>query len=206
MDSSGAADLDESLAPPPSSPLPPPRSPRGLFFRMPTEEEVEANPGTLALGTPEVLDGDGSVSGDPWSEFDEPSDDEHPTSTASPAGDKPLQLVSKKQMKETAEAAVKIGTGMAHTVAANTQAKKDVGLYLADDDDARAIGHPLAEIAYRRGDVVGGKLSPDANNALQAVFGLIGYFTKQVGKIAVVRQIEAGQAAGEVQTIPRDVA
>jgi hypothetical protein len=36
--------------------------------------------------------------------------------------------------------------------------------------------------------------------------GVAGYFTKQIGKIGVVRQLEAGQAAGEVQTIPRDVA
>src|SRR4051812_43216889 len=116
MDSSGAAGLDESLAPPPS-PLPPPRSPRGLFFRSPAGEETEEEASPLPPAT--VADDGGSVSGDPWSEYDEPSDDEHPTSTASPAGDKPVtQLLSKKQMRDTARGAVKISTGMAHTVAA----------------------------------------------------------------------------------------
>jgi hypothetical protein len=201
MDSSGAADLDESPSGPPPSPLPPPRSPRNLFFRGPAEEE-ELPPVETA-----AADGDGSASDLEWTPSDEWSDDEHPTSTASSAGDKPVtQLLSKKQMRDTARGAVKIGSGMAHTVAANTQAKRDVGLYLADDEDAENIGDPLADIMHRRGDLVGGKLSPDANSALQALMGLAHYFTKQIGKIGVARQIEAGQAAGEVQTIPRDVA
>jgi hypothetical protein len=205
MDLSGAVGLDES---PDESPVPPQRSPRGLFYRSPTPEEVEANPGTLSEGIPEVLDGDGSASGPGWTsdESDQWSDDDPDSSTASPAGDKPLQLLSKRQMKDTAEAAVKISTGMVHTVAAKTEAQQAVGLYLADDEDAKAIGHPLAEIAYRRGDVVGGKLSPDANNLLQSVFGIVGYFTKQVQKVGVIRQIEGAQPGGDVQTFPTEAA
>ena len=89
---------------------------------------------------------------------------------------------------------------MAHTVAAKSDAQRQVGLYLADQDDAEAIGHPLADIMYRRGDIVGGKLSPDANDFLRSLMGVFGYFTKQVQKIGVVRQLEAGAAAGEPQT------
>jgi hypothetical protein len=206
MDSSGAVGLDESPDTPPLHPLPEPRkSRRPLFYSQQEEPETEEDSLPPTVGE----DGDaGSSTGDPWtSESDGWNDDELPTSTASPAGDKPVtQLLSKKQMRDTARGAVKIGTGMAHTVAANTEAKKAVGLYLADDEDAENIGDPLADIMYRRGDVVGGKLSPDANSALQALMGLAHYFTKQIGKIGVVRQIEAGQAAGEVQPIPRDVA
>jgi hypothetical protein len=126
------------------------------------------------------------------------------SSAGSSAPDKPAQLLSKRQMRQTAETAVKVGTGMAHTVAAKSDAQKAVGLYLADDDDAVAIGHPLADLMHRRGDIVGGKLSPDANDFLRSLMGVAGYFTKQIQKVAVVRQLEAGAAAGEVQHLPTD--
>jgi hypothetical protein len=203
MDLSGAVGLDES---PDESPVPPQRSPRGLFFRSPTAEEVEANPGTLSEGIPEVLDGDGSASGPGWTsdESDQWSDAGPDSSTASPAGEKPAQLLSKRQLRDTAEAAVHIGTGMVHTVAAKTELQRQLDLYKADEEDAKAIGHPLADIAYRRGDVVGGKLSPDANSLLQSVLGIAGYFAKQINKVGTIRQIEAAQNGGEVQTFPTE--
>jgi hypothetical protein len=89
-------------------------------------------------------------------------------------------------------------------VAAKTEAQRRVGLYLADDEDAANIGHPLADIAHRRGDVVGGKLSPDANDLLRSVFGVVGYFTKQVAKIGYARQLEGAPATADPQTIPTD--
>lgn len=201
MDSHGSALLDES---PPASPPPiPPQSgiraqTRGLFFRGP-EEDQEESPYPTVTGE---AAGAGSDSDVPTDEWGDPSDVEPPTSTASPAGESPAQLLSKKQMRQTAETAVLVGTGMAHTVAAKTPAQKQVGLYLADADDAAAIGHPLADIMYRRGDIVGGKLSPDANDFLRSVMGVAGYFAKQVAKIGAVRQLEAGAAAGEVQHLP----
>lgn len=203
MDLSGAVGLDEqNPSPQPDpSPLPEPRNRRPLFFAGTTEEpEEESQP---AAGEDDV---DGSASADPWtSEASGDLDDSEPPSwTGSPAGDKPAQLLSKRQLKDTAEAAVRISTGMVHTVAAKTPLQKELELYKADDDDAKAIGHPLAEIAYRRGDVVGGKLSSDANNLLQSVMGIAGYFAKQINKIGVIRQVEAGQAAGEVQAFPSE--
>lgn len=196
MDLHASALLDESSPPP----IPPqsssPRSARGLFFKGPEEEETP-----YPQQTGEDVAG-GLVSDVPSDEWADPSDDEPRTSTASPAGEPPAQLLSKKQMRQTAETAVKVGTGMAHTVAAKTPAQKQVGLYLADDDDAAAIGHPLADIMYRRGDIVGGKLSPDANDFLRSVMGVAGYFAKQVAKIGAVRQMEAQAAAGEVQHLP----
>lgn len=205
--SSGAVVLDESPSPLPeslSSPLPGPRSPRGLFYAgNPSEEETEEE---SPLGTPEDA-GDGSSTGDPWTEAERSEfldDDEPSSSTASPAGDRPAQLLSKAQLRATARTAVKVGTGMAHTVAAKTEAQQLVGLYIADDDDAKAIGDPLADIAYRRGDVVGGKLSPDANDLLRSMMGVAGYFAKQVAKIGEVRRLEAGAAATEVQTFPAE--
>jgi hypothetical protein len=200
MDHSGAVGLDESLSGPSPSPLPQPRSrsPRDLFYGgslQETEEELE----TAAAGDA------GSSTGDQWTP--EPSDgwsDDDPSSSPASSPEKPLQLLSKAQMRQTSRAAVKIGSGMAHTVAAKTEAQQLVGLYLADDEDAANIGDPLADIAYRRGDVVGGKLSPDANDLLRSAMGIAGFFAKQVAKIGEVRRIEAGQAAGEVQAFPTE--
>jgi hypothetical protein len=203
MDSSGSVDLlDESPSQsfPSSPPLPPPRSTsRPLFF----SGQEEQSPDPLPV-TGEGDDAGGSVSDPAPSELSEWSDDDPSSSAGSSAPDKPAQLLSKRQMRQTAETAVKVGTGMAHTVAAKSDAQKAVGLYLADDDDAVAIGHPLADLMHRRGDIVGGKLSPDANDFLRSLMGVAGYFTKQIQKVAVVRQLEAGAAAGEVQHLPTD--
>lgn len=205
MDSSGAADLDASPSGPPASSLPQPRStsPRPLFY--PGDQEPEDS---LLLPAETAAAGDaGSSTGDQWTpELPDGWRDDDPTSSTASSPEKPLQLLSKAQMRQTSRAAVKIGTGMAHTVAAKTEAQQLVGLYLADDEDAANIGDPLADIAHRRGDIVGGKLSPDANDLFRSAMGIAGYFAKQVAKIGEVRRLEAGQAAGEVQTIPRDVA
>jgi hypothetical protein len=200
MDSSGAADLDESQpSGPPPSPLPQPRSRRPLFYGSTDPEEESPLAATAG-------DGDaGSSTDDPWTEEADGWSDDDPTSSPASSPEKPAQLLSKKQMRDTARTAVKIGGGMAHTVAAKTQAQRHVGLYLTDEDDQAAIGDPLADLMHRRGDVVGGKLSPDANDFLRSLMGIAGYLAKQVQKIGVVRQLEAGQAAGEVQPLP-DVA
>jgi hypothetical protein len=180
MDPSGAIDLDES----PSGPLPSPRSTgRPLFFQTPDQEPEEES--TSLPETAELEDGDGgSVSAGPWtSEQSELLDDSDPdTYRESSTGERPAQLLGKAQLRATARTAVKVGTGVAHTVAAKT------------------------DIAYRRGDVVGGKLSPDANDLLRSMMGVAGYFAKQVAKIGEVRRIEAAQVAGEVQHFPTEVA
>jgi hypothetical protein len=203
MDPSGAVGLDES---PSGLPLPPPRSTgRSLFYRRPEEPEAEEESSLPPAEAAEDGDG-GSDSGHPsTTETFELLDDSEPDSwTASPAGERPAQLLGKAQLRATTRTAVKVGTGVAHTVAAKTEAQQAVGLYLADDDDAKAIGDPLADIAYRRGDVVGGKLSPDANDLLRSMMGVAGYFAKQVAKIGEVRRIEAAQTAGEVQHFPTE--
>jgi hypothetical protein len=101
---------------------------------------------------------------------------------------------------------VKIGTGMAHTVAAKTEAQKAVGLYLADDDDAANIGNPLADMMHRRGDIVGGKLSPDANDFLKLADGRRRLPHQADPEDRLVRQVEApAQQAADVQAFP-DVA
>jgi hypothetical protein len=191
----GSPVLDES----PSSPPPPLSPPRGSLFGFGSlPEEEDSLPGTE--------DGPGSGSETEWPNEPELDDseslDSSPTSSpGSSRADKPAALLSQAQMRATARQAVVIGTGMAHTVGAKTEAQKAVGLYLADDADAAAIGNPLADIMHRRGDIVGGKLSPDANDFLKSLMGVAGYITKQIQKIAYVRRVEA-PATADVQPFP----
>lgn len=203
MDSNGSALLDESQLPP----IPSQNSVklnRGLFFSgQPEDQEPAESPYPPVTGEAAAVGSDS----EPWAnEYADPSDVEPPTSTASPAGESVAQLLSKGQLRKTAAEGVKIGTGMVHTVAAKTVEQRRVGLYRADDEDAVAIGHPLADIMYRRGDVVGGKLSPDANDVLRSVMGIAGYLAKQVSKIGEIRQLEAGAPGGEAQTFPTEAA
>jgi hypothetical protein len=178
LDHANGSVLDESDSP--SSPPQPLLAPPTSLFGFGSLPEGEEGPESLS----DPLDGPGSDSGTGWPS--EPGLDESGL--------------------DTARSAVKIGSGMAHTVAAKSEAQKAVGLYLADDDDAANIGNPLADVMHRRGDIVGGKLSPDANDFLRSLMGVAGYLTKQIQKIGVVRQLEApAQQAADVQAFP-DVA
>lgn len=206
MDLSGAAVLDESPSDPsPSvSPLPGPRSPRPLFYAgSQSEEESEGSP--LLRG--EDVDA-GSSTGEPWTDQESESlDDSEPlTSTGSPAGEKATPLLSKHQLRLTARAGVKTATGVTHTLAAKTAEAQRLGLYLADDEDCKSIGDPLADIAYRRGDLGVDKLSPDANDLIRSMMGVANYFGKQIALLGEVRRLQAGQVAGDLQAFPTEAA
>jgi hypothetical protein len=203
MDSSGSVDLDESR-PPFESPIPSQSRGRSLFFNGEEEPSPE-----LHLVETEEGAGDGSASVlEPTSDGYADLSDDDPTSwdTSPAAGDRPAQLLSKAQLRATFRAGVKTVSGVTHTVAAKTPEAQQVGLYLADDDDAKAIGDPLADIAYRREDIGIGKLSPDANDLIRSMMGVGNYFAKQVALLGEVRRLQAGQAAGEIQPLPREVA
>lgn len=116
------------------------------------------------------------------------ADDDLPSTTP--------QLVSKENLKKTFRAGVQTTGVVAHKVGARTVGQQQVGLYLADDDDARNIGDPLASIAYRRGGISGGKLSPDTNDFMQAVMGVVGYLSKQLQGLGVARTLDQQYAAG----------
>lgn len=178
----------------PESPLNPPPS-RSLFGfgAIPGEEDDLQS----LLSPPADPSGSASGTGSPRSEpLDSEPLDSSPTSSAASPTDPAL---SKGQLKETFRAGVRITTSTAHRVAARTPGQQHVGLYLADETDVKGIGDPLAEIAHRRGGLAGGKLSPDTNNALQAVMALAGYVAKQLKGIETARQIDGQVAAGVFQ-------
>lgn len=193
----GTGLLDEQppadLPPSPSPNLRPNRGVRSLFFSgSPQPEEGEEPPPSPSLQQP----GDGSVSGSEW-----PSDeDEDPdsTTTSSPASSAdarggPLKPLSKAALKVTTRKGVLIATSMAHRVAAKTELQRAAGLYIADDQDQELIGDPVANLLSRRGGVVGGKMSEDANDALSALMGLANYIGKQVALTVEIQQAETGR-------------
>jgi hypothetical protein len=191
----GSPVLDEPPLTPPQSP---PLTSLFGFGSLPGEEELESLlPGQQA--DPELGSGTGWPSDE---QLEQPGSEQPDTATSSKgSSDSPL---SKGQLKETFRAGVRISTSTAHRLAARTPGQQHVGLYLADETDVKGIGDPLAEIAHRRGGLAGGALSPDTNNALQAVMALAGYIAKQLKGVEQARQLDGQIAAGVVQVADVD--
>ena len=195
LDRDSAVLEDSDLPSPRPSSEPKPSPIRSLFGfgSSPGEEQLE----TLLTGPqpdPEL----GSATEWPSAahEPQQPAPASGPTtSSLGSAAGSPL---SKGQLKETFRAGVRISTSTAHRFGATTPGQQHVGLYLADEDDVKGIADPLAEIAHRRGGVAGGKLSPDANNAMQAVMALAGYIAKQLKGIHTAKVLDGHIASGQV--------
>lgn len=195
---SGSVLDDELPSPRPSSEPPTPSRALFGFGSLPGEEELE----TLLPGQ-QADPGLGSATASPSAEQLEQDDPgSSPTSSPASSGNAAPQLLSKGQLKETFRAGVRVSTSTAHRFAAVTPGQQHVGLYLADEDDVRGIGDPLAEIAHRRGGLSGGKLSPDTNNALQAGMALVGYLAKQLKGFEQARQLDGQIASGQVVMDP----
>lgn len=105
-------------------------------------------------------------------------DESDPTSSPGSSGSRTVRL-GKAAARATGAKAVLMAGSIAHRMAATTEGQRLAQLYVTDQEDAENIGHPLADIASRRGGVAGKALSPDANDALSALMGLANYATKQ---------------------------
>jgi len=185
-------------------PIPSPRpstSPAGLFFsgqdNATPVPEPATDPETGAPLPSNPLDDPpgGWASVSEWND-DAQSDpaDDLTSSPGSPAGDVPGLKLGKSALRATGAKAVIIGSGMLHRMATRADTlQREAGLYLADEDDAKAIGHPLADIVSRRGGVAGKALSPDANDALSAALGLAGFMSKQIALQMQIAQHERAQ-------------
>jgi hypothetical protein len=173
--------------------LPSPR--RGLFFASSTpspEDPTSSLPGETSSSPDDLGE---SASAPEWDEFSDPSDTDDLTSSSESSPGKPLSPLTKAALRATIAQGVIIGSGMAHRIAARSEGQQLVGLYVADTEDADNIANPLASIAHRRGGIAG-KVSPDTNDAIQAVMGLAGYMSKQIGKTVAAREIDGHLAAG----------
>lgn len=178
-----------------SDPIPSPR-PSGLFFSgldnaTPVPEPLTDPETGAPLPRPQLDEPAGWASEGGWSgeESSDPHDD-LTSSDTSPAG-KPNPL-TKRAAKDTARAAVRTAGVMAHRTLANTNGKIQAGLYLTDEQDEQAIGDPLGNLAHRHAGALGGAVSPDTADLMQAMFGVAGYFAKQMNNIAAARRIDAG--------------
>jgi hypothetical protein len=175
------------------------RGMRSLFFSgSPAEEPEPWTPGTEAGST--QPSGDGSDSDADW----QSDPDESPEATGQPAssadGGGPLKPLGKAALKATSRKGVLIATSAVHRIAARHELEQAAGLYIADEQDQELIGDPVANLLHRRGGIVGGQMSEDANDAISALMGLANYIGKQVAlTVEIGRLKEAGV------TVPRTV-
>jgi hypothetical protein len=175
------------------SPLPP--QPRNLlrgpslFFSGSQPEEPEPWP-TLEE-TSQPADGDGSASDD--ESLSDPDESPEETSSRDSSGDAggPLKPLGKAALRATTRKGVLIATSAVHRIAARQVLERKAGLYIADEQDQELIGDPVANLLHRRGGIVGGKMSEDANDALSALMGLANYVSKQIVLTAEIGRLQA---------------
>lgn len=176
---------------PPVDSLSSPRPTGGLLFRQP--EAPETSPSDLPSPSDETspsdpLDASRSASEPPHDEPNAPSEGD-PTSSRGSSTSRPAAL-SKRTLRDAVRRGVLMAGSVANGVLARDQASQQLGLYLADEDDAKAIGDPLAEIAHRRGGI-GAAGNPDVADAIAALVGLALYGAKQFALFAEARMYRA---------------
>lgn len=188
---------------PPVDSLSSPRPSGGLLFQQP-EPVTSDLPSPSDPPSPSDLP-DASPSGSEplHDELDDPSGDD-PTSSRGSSTSRPAAL-SKRTLREAVRRGVLMAGTVAHSVLARQPAEQAVGLYLADDDDAKAIGDPLADIAHRRGGI-GAAGNPDVADAIAALIGLALYGAKQFARFAEARayQHDAAARGAEDEPAPAD--
>jgi hypothetical protein len=120
----------------------------------------------------------------------EPSTDAPTSSRGSSAN--PL---SKAALRNGFRRGVLIIGDAANGLLARDEADQLAQVYVTDADDAEAIGDPLASIVQRRGGI-GPAGNPDLVDALTALFGLVSYILKQLGRRKLAAEYRQRIAAG----------
>jgi len=181
------------------SPLPPqPRSSGRslpLFFSGSQPQEPDPDNG-LPMGPSPLPSDDGSASGDESLSDPDESPSGTSSSDSSADGGGPLKPLGKAALRATTRKGVLIASSAVHRIAARQELERAAGLYIADEQDQELIGDPVANLLHRRGGIVGGKMSEDANDALSALMGLANYVSKQIVLTAEIGQLQAARAAG----------
>lgn len=162
-------------------------SPSPLTFRQPADPDPAGPWPSEHDGTP--LPGDDESAGR----------DPSPTSSpASSASGKPV--ATKTVMRNAAREGVAMVTTAAHELTARDEPAREAGVWLADEEDQRAIGDPLANMAGRR-SMLSSAANPDVVDAIAAGIGLVVYLGKQLTRFRQVRAARAERAKLEA-TIP----
>lgn len=202
----GAAQLleDDASQPHPSSPhRSHNRGVRSLFFSGAETEEVPTpRPATESPSLDSSDAGSGSAS--EWqSDPDESFEETGPPASSGDGG--PLKPLGKAALKATSRKGVLIASSAVHRIAARHELERAAGLYIADDQDQELIGDPIANLLHRRGGIVGGQMSEDANDAISALMGLANYIGKQVALTVELGQMKAAGVT-VAQTVEGEVA
>lgn len=157
-----------------------------LTFRQPETGPNEILPYPLDPADASPSDAEPSES---WSD---PSDAPR-TSSPTSSGEPPKKL--KALIVEGARALVMMAGAAAHQSLARSETAKALEMWTADEDDAEAIGDPLAGMANRRlGDVVNAS-GPDAEDIIGALIGIATYGVKQYRKWMSGREMRRAAAA-----------
>lgn len=175
------------------------RPPLGIGFLQPEEPETIPSPSpssTPPLESPEDVGGWDSEGASPDSE---PS--ESPAGTSSRgstpvAEQKVASPLAGEGMRETFRNGVIIASHQAHKMLVKTQGQLEAGLYIADEQDAAAVGDPLARIAGRRDAL--GVVSPDTADLMAAMMGLAGYASKQIQRQQMAKNLDEQYARTHV--------
>lgn len=137
-------------------------------------------------------------SGDDW-----PPDENDPSDgTSSPASTQVANPLNSEGLRDVFRGGVMIAGHQAHEYLARTDGQREVGLYLAEEDDAANIGDPLARVAARHQGV--GKVTPDTADLLSAMVGLTRYATKQITRQRAAKELDSA-GAGTPQPMPEAV-
>lgn len=127
----------------------------------------------------------------PGSGHDEPHDEPSasPAGTPSKGSSRVTNPLNGEGLQDMFRGGVLIAGDQAHRILARTEGQREVGLYATDQDDAEAIGDPLARIAQRHEGI--GEVNPDTADLLAAMMGLTRYASKQIGRNQQARALDA---------------
>lgn len=186
----------------PESSQPAPRRPRGasLLFRAPAEAQspLETPETASPAGTSSPLDG--PVDGSPSLSDELPAESGEGDLETSSRGSSASTALSKVALRKATRSGVLMAGSFANANLTRDELERDdVQLWVADDDDAAAIGDPIANLAARRGGLAGAAANPDLGDVIAMLVGIAVYVSKQLQKLQVVRQYRRAKAAHDVQ-------
>lgn len=177
-DRSVSSEPSPSDASPPASPETEPAEVPGAARRSLLFQETTPPPESPDLGTSSPLHpSSGALDASPSS----------PGAGGSASAPRSTGKARLRELREMARAAVATAGGIAHRFLTREDSpEREVGLFVPDDDDVKAIGDPLASLASRR--MPEGAGNPDTVDIVRAVLGLVTYATKQLEKKAWAAQ------------------
>jgi hypothetical protein len=118
------------------------------------------------------------------------------SSPASSRTDEPSSAVGKRATQEMCRQGVLMAGAGAHRWLTRDEIDQQVGLYLADEDDAKSIGNPVGSIVHRHG-LLGDAANPDVVDGINALIGLGHYAWTQIKRAREARRLRRAARTAE---------